>query len=152
MLSKLNSNNNVRKNLIEMMLEENYIDYSNSSNTTSKVDNKLTNYCDNNYIGNKANESYYKTKIVNDDKDNIFNDFPQYDNILFLLTKTSQFIKTQNNGLKHEIYFNLGKLHELLPEYYRAKINLNKSYLDIDNWKESYELIEEVIKEITIYT
>ena len=77
-----------------MMLEENYIDYSNSSNTTSKLNDKLNSYCDNDYIGNKANESYYKNKIVNDDKDNIFNDFPQYDKILFLLAKTSNFIKT----------------------------------------------------------
>ena len=83
---------------------------------------------------------------------NIFNDFPQYDKILFLLAKTSNFIKTENNEFKNVIYFNLGKLHELMPECYNSKINLNKSYLDNNDWNEAYILIEDIIKEITNYT
>jgi hypothetical protein len=152
MFSKLNSDNNVRKNIIEMMLEENYIDYSNNSNTTSKMKGKLTNYCDNNYIGDKANNSNFKNKMVNDDNDNVFNDFPQYDSVLFILTKTRQFISQKEIRLKNEIYFNLGKLHELLPDLYKSKINLNKIFLDNDNWKEAHILIEDIIKEITNYT
>ena len=152
MFSKLNSDNNIRKKIIEMMLEENYIDYSNKSNTINKLEGKLTNYCDNNYIGNKANSAYFKNKMVDDDNDNIFNDFPQYDSILLILTQTSQIIKQQKIESKNEIYFNLGKLHELLPELYIPKIDLNKSLLDNNNWDESYLLIQEIIKEITNYT
>ena len=126
MLSKLNSNTILGKKFIETMLEENYIDYSNNYNSTTKLDNKLTKYCDNNYIGKQMDKSYYKNKIVNDDKDNTFNDFQKYDKILFLLVKTSSYIQTKKNEHKNIIYFNLGKLHELLPESYNSKINLNK--------------------------
>jgi len=149
MFSKLNSDNNVRKKLIEIMLEDNYIDYSNNSNTTSKLDGKLTKYCDNNYIGDRVIKSHYKNKITNDNNNhNIINELSQYDNIILLLTTISKYINNRSVTLKHEIYFNLGKLHELLSEPYRLKINITKNLLDKDNWGEAYTIIEKLLKKL----
>ena len=80
------------------------------------------------YMEEKAKDSIYSSKYLNDDIDNKINDLINFNAIKTIITTIKELCEKniESENKLYDVAYNIGRLYEILPNYYLDELNIMK--------------------------
>lgn len=80
------------------------------------------------YMEEKAKDSIYSSKYLNDDIDNKINDLINFNAIKTIINTIKELCQKhiESENKLYDVAYNIGRLYEILPNYYLDELNIMK--------------------------
>jgi len=99
------------------------------------------------YMEEKAKDSIYISKYLNDDMDNKINDMINFNAIKTIIQTIKELCQKniENDDTLYDVAYNIGRLYEILPNYYLDELNIMKELVISKNLEQVNVKLDDII-------
>jgi len=99
------------------------------------------------YMEEKAKDSIYISKYLNDDMDKKINDMINFNAIKTIIQTIKELCQKniENDDTLYDVAYNIGRLYEILPNYYLDELNIMKELVISKNLEQVNVKLDDII-------